>query len=246
MAFRKATKQSSRKGSGVEMSAPLLEDGGYPARLIQIFDLGEQKGSAMYPDPKFQLEMRFELLDEFMLDKEGKELEAEPRVLSYIVSYQPDGFMGDRSNIYKVMTALDGFEKELVELLDTPCNVNVVQYKKRKLVNEENPQAPENFGNKITVVGGMREKDRVKAAPSVKEKLFFDMDEPDLSVFEKMPSGRPFTAQEKIKNALNFNGSGIQALLGITPDVATVEVVEEDPEIKDEAPHTNTDEDPFA
>ena len=104
MAFKKATQATSNK-----TKAPVLQNGGYPARLVQIVDLGMQPGSQMYPDPSLMMDFRFELLDEFMQDEDGKELLDQPRLLSYECSYNADGYMGERSKIFKVMVATNAF-----------------------------------------------------------------------------------------------------------------------------------------
>ena len=61
MAFAKPVKA----GDKVKSTAPLLDEGVYPARILSIVDLGMQPGSPQYPEEKLKLEFRFELLDEF-------------------------------------------------------------------------------------------------------------------------------------------------------------------------------------
>ena len=62
MAFNAPTLASNKAPS----AAPLLEAGGYPARVCRIIDLGLQPGSAKYPNPQLKLLVTFELLEEFM------------------------------------------------------------------------------------------------------------------------------------------------------------------------------------
>lgn len=217
MAFKKATKQSTRPNAGVKMQAEVLSSGGYPARLVQIVDLGEQKGSSTYPNPEFKLEFRFECLDEFMKDEEGNDLENEPRLFSREVSYNPDGYMGERSNIYKLMDALDGFEKDLPELLGTPATIALVRYKKKKLVNTDDSEAEENFANKITGVTAMRAKDAAKADEHQTELIFFNLDEPDLEIYKKLTSRGEWSQQAKIRRSLNPLHPDLQAFIDANP-----------------------------
>lgn len=228
MAFKRATKQSSG-GTTTKMTAPLLEAGGYPARLLQIVDLGMQPGSNIYPEPQLKLEFRFELLDEFMLDEDGKELSEEPRLFSYEVSYNADGYMGDRSNIYKLMDAFeDGFNKDLPDLLGEAVNVTIVKYIKN---NKEKDEA-----NKITSVTPMREKDKVKAGPLLGKTLYFDLEEPDLETFNRLTHRGEWSQQAKIKKGLAIFESPLAEMLGLKHEEvpATTSSEPEEEEDKDE------------
>ena len=195
--FAKATKQSTG-GSGVKMEAPLLGEGGYPARLLRITDLGEQAGSDQYPDPSYKMSFTFECLDEFMVDAEGKELPTEPRTFDYDVSYNLDGFMGDRSNIYKIMTALDGFDVDYEELLGRPLTISLVVQGTRK--------DPEKKYNKLVGVSAMRTKDAEKASPLVGTPSIIHMSMLTKDIYENQVSkrGGEWSHQGKIKNALNL------------------------------------------
>lgn len=194
--FAKATK-TSVGGSGVKMEAPLLSEGGYPARLLRITDLGEQAGSAQYPDPSFKMAFTFECLDEFMLDLEGKEILTEPRTFDYEVSYNLDGFMGDRSNIYKVMTALDGFDVAYEDLLERTCSINLVEQGTRK--------DPAKKYNKITSISSMREKDAARAGPILGTPAIIHMSMLTKEVYATVSTrGGEWSHQEKIKGALNL------------------------------------------
>jgi len=224
--FKRATK-TSQGGSGVEMSAPILDPGSYPARVVQIIDLGMQPGSTMYPEPKLKMEFRFELLDEFMVDKEGAELDSKPRWFSYELTYNADGYMGDRSNIYKVFDALGGFEKDLPELLNTPCMLSIAKALKADGKTEK---------NKITGVAAMREKDKATAVELKNPTLYFSMMDPDMEAWAKLSSKGQYSQQNKIKTSLELHLTPLAKL--INPDgaapVAPVETKTEAP-VKTEA-----------
>lgn len=242
--FQAPTKDSGKAPS----KAPLLEAGGYPARLVRLIDLGKQPGSGQYPDPAYKLSATFELLDEFMKETNeageiimiqdpdgepgemiGKDLADKPRWFDFEFTYNPDGFMGDRSHIYKFMQAVDAFEvkpnpeaniaghpaKQLNELLGEPLVVNLTQYTKTSGKNA-GQQA-----NKITGFMPMKSKDKREARPLINPTVFFDLGNPDLEAFGKLPGG---DAEWAIKNRvlanLEFEGSKLQQLLGMPSDKA--------------------------
>jgi len=247
--FKKATKQSAG-GTGVEMSAPILTPGSYPARVVQIVDLGMQPGSTMYPEPKLKMEFRFELLDEFMVDAEGEELENKPRWFSYELTYNEDGYMGERSNIYKVFDALDGFEKEIIELLDVPCMLAIAKSLKADGKTEK---------NKITGVAAMREKDVATAAKLQNPTLYFSLNDPNMEAWAKLSSKGQYSQQNKIKTSLELhltplakllNPEGTPAPAAVTPTkavAAPVKTAEAEPEPAGSIEPAAADEtDPFA
>ncbi|UYD72105.1 hypothetical protein [Vibrio phage vB_VpaM_VPs20] len=198
--FEQATKQSAGGNGGVKMEAPLLEAGGYPARLIRLVDLGLQPGSQQYPEPQYKMAFVFECLDEFMVDEEGKELLDQPRIFDYEVSYNPDGFMGDRSNIYKVIDALEGFEIPLADLLNKVCNINLIEKGTRADASKKY--------NKITGVGTMRAKDAAKyeGTTAISEMWVFSLSKnPSKEEFEKQSKrGGDYSHQAKIKANLEL------------------------------------------
>lgn len=244
MAFAAPTKQSDRAPS----AAPLLESGGYPARLVRLVDLGKQPGSGQFPEPQYKLLGTFELLDEYMKETDaegniimvqdpdgepgemmGKNIEDKPRWFDFEFTYNPDGYMGDRSHIYKFMSAVDAFEvaadptngiaghpaKELSELLGEALTVNIISYTRKAGKNAGK------LGNKISGFTSMKTKEKREARKLINEPLFFDMDNPDVAVFEKLPGGdHEFAIKNRILNGLEYNGSKLQAALGQSPTPA--------------------------
>lgn len=235
------TKDSAKAPS----KAPLLESGGYPARLCRLIDLGKQPGSAKFPEPQFKMLGTFELLEEFMVetdeagnvvkiqDPDGepgemieKPLLDKPRWFDFEFTYNPDGFMGDRSHIYKFMSAVDAFEvkpdptndvvghpaREMHELLGAPLIVNLSQYTKTGGKNAGQ------VANKITAFTPMKSKDKKTARELVNPTVFFDLGNPDIEVFGKLPGGdSEYAIKNRILNGLDFNGSKLQAALGQAP-----------------------------
>lgn len=239
MAFEVATTASNKTPS----AAPLLEAGGYPARVCRIIDLGLQPGSPKYPDPSLKLLVTFELLDEYMKEMgadgkmvmvqdpdedEGvmmaKNLEDKPRWFDFEFTYNADGFMGDNSNIKKFATAIDALEvapnleqgiqghaaKALRDWLSEPLNVGLVQYTK---------QSGKNAGqvaNKIATFAPMKSKEKRDAKALVNPTVFFDMSEPDLEIFGKLPGGdSPYAIKNRVTSGVKFFETKLAALLGV-------------------------------
>lgn len=239
--------QSSNK---VPSLAPLLEAGGYPARVCRIIDLGKQPGSNMYPQPVYKMRVTFELLDEYMKetneagepvmvqDPDGdegemmqKNIEDKPRWFDFDFAYNPDGFMGDGSHIYKFMKAVDGLEvapnpiavppiaghaaRELHTLLGEPLVIGLSIETTKTGKNAGKPS------NKVKTFAPMKSKEKREAKALVNPTMFFNLGEPDLEVFNKLPGGEsPYAVKNLITSNLEFNGSKLQALMGITATVA--------------------------
>ena len=241
MAFAAPTLASNKTPS----AAPLLEAGGYPARVCRIIDLGLQPGSAKYPTPSLKLLVTFELLDEYMkeVDSEGKmvmvqdpdeddgimmakNLEDKPRWFDFEFTYNADGFMGENSHIYKFAKAIDALEvkpnleqgiqghsaKNLPDWLGEPLIVGIVQYTK---------QSGKNAGqvaNKVATFSPMKSKEKKEAKALVNPTVFFDMSEPDLEVFNKLPGGEsPYAIKNRITSGVDFYKTKLSALLGGKP-----------------------------
>lgn len=241
MAFAAPTLASNKTPS----AAPLLEAGGYPARVCRIIDLGLQPGSAKYPTPSLKLLVTFELLDEYMKEVDGegkmvmvqdpdeddgimmaKNLEDKPRWFDFEFTYNADGFMGDNSHIYKFAKAIDALEvkpnleqgiqghpaKNLPDWLTEPLVVGIVQYTK---------QSGKNAGqvaNKVATFSPMKSKEKKEAKALVNPTVFFDMSEPDLEVFNKLPGGEsPYAIKNRITSGVDFYKTKLSALLGGKP-----------------------------
>jgi hypothetical protein len=231
MAFKKA-KQST---GGAALAAPVLDAGSYHSRLVHIIDLGLQPGSPQYPDPKPRLKFTFELMDEFCFEKaeddtynEEEPLMDKPRFFHYECTYNPDGYMGENSNIYPLMQVLSpsflktgNMEEELGDLLGRPVNVVLSKYIKAggKRKGQED--------NKVTGITSMKKKEfltlkvmKENGAPAnlelVNEAYFFDLDEPNLDVFNKLNKGNQYCDQDKILASSAYRGSKLAILRGDT------------------------------
>lgn len=209
MAFKQAVKAEDVTKKG---NAPVLDAGVYPARILSIIDLATQPGSPQYPDPKLKLEFRMECLDEFMVDDAGEPIADKPRTFNYEVSYNADGYMHEKSSIYKLLAAIpNGFTLSLCDMVGAPVSLMLTKYVKKSGKNAGKDD------NKIASVLPMKAKDIPNAAPLVGKPLFFDFSEPDLEVFNKLFKGNQYAAQDRIKASTDFPGSLLAKLLGEAP-----------------------------
>ena len=242
MALFEVATQASNK---VPSLAPLLEAGGYPARVCRIIDLGKQPGSLKYPDPSYKMRVTFELLEEYMkeTDAEGKpvmvqdpdeepgvlmqkNLEDKPRWFDFDFTYNADGFMGDNSHIYKFMKAVDALEvKENLEqgIQGHPAKALPTILTEPVIVGlvqytKQSGKAVGQVANKIATFSPMKSKEKKTAKELVNPTVFFNLGAPDLEVFNKLPGGEsPYAIKNLITSNLEFNGSELQRLLGIAP-----------------------------
>lgn len=244
MALFEVATQASSKAPSV---APLLEAGGYPARVCRIIDLGKQPGSDQYPTPQYKMRVTFELLEEFMVETDDKGIaimvqdESEgvepgdmvpkylldkPRWFDFDFTYNADGFMGDNSHILKFMKAVDA--------LEVAANVEqgIVGHPAKPLAellgeplvvglityNKKSGKRAGQTDNKIATFSPMKTKEKRVAKPLVNPTLMFNLGAPDLEVFNKLPGGESKYAVKNIILAnLEFNGSELQRLMGVAP-----------------------------
>lgn len=246
MAFAAPTLASNKAPS----KAPLLEAGGYPARVARIIDLGKQPGSPKFPEPQFKLLVTFELLEEYMKEVDdagnmvmvqdpdeddgvlmGKNLEDKPRWFDFEFSYNPDGYMGDNSHIYKFAKAIDALEvvanleqgvqghpaKNLPDWLSEPLNVGLITYTKKSGTNAGQ------VANKISTFSPMKSKEKREAKALVNPTVFFDMSEPDVEIFNKLPGGdSPYAVKNRITAGIDFGQTKLAELLGVAKAPAPV------------------------
>lgn len=207
MAFKKPSLKTAQEGD--YNFNPLLEVGTYKARIYQVVDLGLQPGSQQYPDPKHKLEIGFELLEECKVDKDGNEVDGCPATFTMDVAYQPDGYMHEKSAIYKLYMAIDpecGIGPE--EFLGKLCEVMMIQKKYKSGKN-----AGKDYSS-VSAVLPMKAKDQAKAAAGVLEPLFFDLSEPVLDTWAKLSKGYTYAQQDRIKASLEYGKSPLPELLG--------------------------------
>lgn len=154
--------------------------GNHIAICNAVIDLGLQPGSGMYPDPKHQVYVRFELpTEQITYTKDGKEVTG-PMSIGRTFTAS----MSEKANLRKFIeswfgkkfpndeTAAD-FDVALV--LSKKCLVNVTH-------SEKSGKTYANIANATPIPKGMPA-EYTQANPS----LFFDLTDPDQATFNKLP-----------------------------------------------------------
>lgn len=203
-----------------------IEPGTYPARLVQVIDLGLQPQRAYQgkeKPPANEIMLTYELVDTFMKDADGNELEDKPRWISETLPFY--GLFADKAKSTQRYLAFDpkeDFEGDFAQLIGKPINVTVV-----------NNAVGDKVYDNIATISAMRPKDAEKCPELVNPSKLFDLDAPDMEVFNALPEW----LREKIKSNLKFQGSPLQKLTGDDLAVVKEEVVK----AKEEAPAEDDD-----
>ena len=180
-----------------------LDAGTYPARLVQIIDLGLQKQSPYKGEEKppcNELYTTYELLDEFCVDEDGNVEEDRPRWVSE--RYPFHSLEADRARSTHRYMALDPDEEhegDWTQLVATPCMINLT-------ATEGKGKNANKVFNNIDGVSSMRTKDADKAEPLKNDPKIFSLDEPDMEIFMKLPK----FLQDIIKDNLDYEGSDLE------------------------------------
>jgi len=207
---------------------PSLEAGTYPGRLVQIIDLGLQpqrpfKGEEKKPAQEVM--WTYELVDAFMLDEQGKEIEDKPRWISESLPfYSLDNDKAKSTQRIKALDPDNQFDGDVSQMIGTPVNVTIVL--------KPNAKDPERPYENIAGTSFMRPRDAAKCPELVNPPKVFDLSAPDMDVYAKLPKW----IQEKIESNLNFKGSKLEKLLGGKPEEK--ERAEENPVVADKGEDT--------
>ena len=202
-----ALKAPTGNGGGKQFAAQAnIVPGTYPGRIVQIIDFGMQPqkpymGKDKPPAP--EVGTTYELVDEFMKDEEGKDIEDKPRWISETYPFHPLFAENAKSTKrLKVLDPNDEWDGDYSKALTAPLNITIV-----------NNAVGDKVYDNVAMTSAMRPKDAASCAPLKNPAVFFDLDAPDLAVFNKFPKW----IQDKIKGNLNFQGSPLQKLLGDAP-----------------------------
>lgn len=204
-----------------------IAPGSYPARLVQIIDLGLQAQKPFQgkdKPPVQEIMFTYELVDEFMKDDEGNDIEDKPRWISESMPFH--GLFADKAKSTQRYNAFDpsgAYDGDLTKAIGIALNVAVVN-------NAKGDKVYDNVGT----VASMRPKDAEKCPALKNPTKVFDLDAPDMEVFGKLPKW----VQDKIKGNLNYNGSALQKALG---ENASKEAKKE----PEKAPEYEAEENPY-
>lgn len=195
-----AAKVASNGGNKKQYEA--VEPGVYPARVVQIIDFGVQPQrpyQGKEKAPAQEIGLTYELVDEFLKDEDGNDMEDKPRWQSEIIPlYSLDQ---DRAKSTQRYLALDPDRVhggDFSQLVGSPCNVTLIH----------NQSGDKVYVN-VAAIAGMRPRDAQKCPELVNDPKVFDLDDPDVEVFRSFPEW----IQEKIMGNLNYSGSKLEAAL---------------------------------
>ncbi len=180
-----------------------LEADVYRGRLVQVLDLGLQNQRPYQGQdkaPAHEIMLTYELVDEFMKDADGNDIEDKPRWISETLPFY--GLFADKAKSTKRYNAFDPteeFEGDFAKCIGVPVNVTIV-----------NNVSGDNIYNNVGNVAPMSAKKAATCAELVNPSKVFDLDNPDMDVFNALPEW----LREKIKTNLNYQGSPLQEKLG--------------------------------
>lgn len=181
-----------------------LEAGTYPARVVQIISLGLQpqrpfKGEEKLP--KHEIRVTYELVDEFLHDEEGDDIEDKPRWIAE--NFTMNSLDSDLAKSTKRYYALDPegkFKGDWSKLIGTPCMVVLIK----------NEGKDGKVYNNVSQVNTMRAKEAAKIPDLKNEPKVFDVDNPDIEVFLSLPN---FVQELITEKNLEFGGSLLEKKL---------------------------------
>lgn len=187
---------------GNKVAQKNIEPGTYPARLVQIIDLGLQSQKPFQgkdKPPAQEIMLTYELVDTFMLDEEGNEIQDKPRLISETLPFY--GLYADKAKSTQRYNALDpqgDYDGDFAKAIGQPVNVTIV-----------NNAVGEKVYDNVATISTMRPRDAANCPELVNPAKLFDLDGPDLEIFNALPEW----LRDKIKGNLNYKGSPLEQLL---------------------------------
>tara|TARA_R100001132_G_scaffold21999_1_gene19854 strand:- start:31472 stop:32077 length:606 start_codon:yes stop_codon:yes gene_type:complete len=165
------------------------EEGIYPARLVRIIEEGDQ-------EDKYGVKSR--VVFAFTVPSLTMELDGEKKQRMFM-TFPLNKTSNPDSTVAKYVKALGGATWE--DIIGKPCMIEISHRTKDGITRA-------NITNVVKPMNGME-----VAAPDC-DVYIFDYDAPNKEVFDKLSEYR----QDRIKNAVNYNGSKVQQMLeGTTP-----------------------------
>lgn len=194
---------AERPSSGGNFNTEPLEAGTYPARIIGISNIGlhSQTYQGEAKDPIDNIGITYELLDEFLKDEDGNDLEDKPR---WITEFMPfHHIKSERAKSTKRYLSVDpnlDFGGDWGQLLNSPIMLSVVQ----------NAGKGKNQGkvfNNVDSISPMRPKEASKATPLKNPTFTFDFYDASIEDWNQAPG----IVKTMVKKALNFAGSKMES-----------------------------------
>ena len=193
MSFNLGKPDDKPKSSGKR--APAVDAGAYPARLVQLIDVGIQPQRAFKGEekpPVHQGRFTYELNDEFMKDEDGNELEDKPRWVSEQIPLYP--LSSDRATSTHRYKALDPEIKhagDFTQLIGDPVNITLTKNQRDK----DDPGI-----NYIAGTTPVRAKDADKMEPLKNQSVIFSLEGDDVETFKSFPQW----LQDLITSGIDF------------------------------------------
>jgi len=181
-------------------STPPLEAGSYPARCVQVIDIGDQMN-----DLSGKLQREVMILFEIPSERINVNGEDKPRIMKEIYTLS----LTDKANLRKALESwrgkqftdeeLDAFD--IRKILNTTCILSVVE------------KTSKTSGNKYSKIGSISRCMKGIVVPPAESPVFaFDLDEPDaLGTLETLPEWvqkyvkQGQTYKDMISNPKNFD-----------------------------------------
>lgn len=197
------------KSKGESSFTPVSE-GLHQAICSAVVDLGMQPGSDMYPQPKRQVYLRFDCVDEMVqFEKDGVQQSGPARCgATYTLS------LGDKSKLRPLLESwrgkkfteqeLEGFD--ISKLLAVPCQIQVLHAHK----------GGKTYANVQTIVPWPKGVDKPKAPVDA---VIYSPSEPDPNAWDKLPQW----LQTKIQERLGNDEDDLKTKAKATPAPAAVE-----------------------
>jgi hypothetical protein len=206
-----------------------IDEGTYPCRVVEIIELGLQPQAAhkgKSKPPVERLYLTYELTDEFCLDKEGNEDEALPRWQSEDLPFY--GLDCTTAACNKRLKAIDPKNSKDGDWAEVGgMAVNVTFY--------HNVKGDKTYVN-VSSATALRPKEIDAVAPLLHPVKVFDIDNPDLEMFYKLPNW----LQNKITGNLTYEGSVLEeAIKNYDPEAEEEKPVEEKKKPKAKAKKKN-------
>lgn len=184
-----------------------LESGTYPARLVQVLDMGVQEQQPFKGEPKppvQELMVTYEFADEFIKDEDGNDVEDKPRWLSETFPLHPlDSDLAKSTKRYYSLDPNVEYEGDWTQLIGSPVMVTVVN----------NPGKGKNAGkvfNNIASTSAMRKKEADKMPELKNPGKVLDLDDADTAdILLTLPEW----IQKKVKDGLEWEGCAVQKAL---------------------------------
>jgi len=224
-----AINANKTKNSGGGSDIQPIEGGTYPARLVAVIDVGlhPQSYAGQEKAPAYMVATTYELTDEFMKDEDGQDIEDKPRwVTETFPLYSLEVENAKSTKRYRSLDPTEEHEGDWGKLIGMPCNVTVVT----------NPGKGKHKGKVFSNIGAvsrMRSKDEKNVADLVNTPIMFDMDNPDLDMFNLIPKWQ----QKMIVNSLEYEGSPLAVMLEEGENVPKKENPQADKDLDDEVPY---------